>query len=162
MLVSYLFLKDFRKRQIQVKDFFKALPLIYLHRYVRLVSCVWLYIVILSVVFSGCFCCITVLLKQGSLIGFFVSLSTVMSISHIPFSIFSFFAILLSGFWKMEWFLGFSISSVNILVYLWWIDFRNASCPFTFTEMATPWYSMFLSIIFHFALSCDPKTHIHY
>ena len=157
MLVSYLFLKDFRKRQIQVKDFFKALPLIYLHRYVRLVSCVRLYIVILSIVFSGCYCCNTF-----SLIGFFISLSTVMSISHILFSIFSFFAILLSGFWIMEWLLGFCISPVNIMVYLWWIDFRNASCPFTFTEMATPWYSMFLSIIFHFALSCDPKICIHY
>ena len=148
MLVSYLFLKDFRKRQIQVKDFFKALPLIYLHRYVRLVSCVWQYSVIILVVFSGCFCCITVLLKQGSLIGFFVSLSTVMFISHILFSIFSFCAILLLCFWIMKWLLGFCIPPVNILVYLWWIDFRNASCPFTFTEMATPWYRCFYQLFF--------------
>lgn len=60
----------------------------------------------------------------------------------------------------MEWLLGFSIPPVNIPVYFWWIDFRNASCPFTLSEMATPWYSMFLSITFHFALSCDPKIHI--
>ena len=71
-----------------------------------------------------------------------------MSISHILFSIFSFFAILLLCFWIMEWLLGFCIPLVNILVYLWWIDFRNASCPFTFTEMATPWYNMFLFYLF--------------
>lgn len=35
LLVSYLFLRDFHKRQIGPVGLLKALPVIYLHRYVR-------------------------------------------------------------------------------------------------------------------------------
>ncbi|KAF6037766.1 hypothetical protein EB796_003922 [Bugula neritina] len=36
LLVSYLFLKDFHKRKARLVDFAKGLPLMYLHRYLRL------------------------------------------------------------------------------------------------------------------------------
>ena len=34
-LVAYLFMKDFTKRDVQLKGFLKAVPMIYLHRYLR-------------------------------------------------------------------------------------------------------------------------------
>ena len=35
LLTAYLMLKDFTHRQIGVKDFFKTVPVLYLHRYLR-------------------------------------------------------------------------------------------------------------------------------
>ena len=37
VLVGYLFLKDFERRKMQFKGLLKAIPLIYIQRYIRLV-----------------------------------------------------------------------------------------------------------------------------